>query len=64
MTRDEAKDLLEKYGANVSGSVSKKTDLVIYGENAGSKLQKALQLNIETMDEVSFISEVNRYETT
>lgn len=64
MTRDEAKDLLEKYGANVSGSVSKKTDLVIYGENAGSKMQKALQLNIETMDEASFISEVNRYENT
>ncbi len=64
MTRDEAKELLEKYGANVSGNVSKKTDLVIAGENAGSKLEKALQLNVEIMDEAAFISEVNRYENT
>lgn len=62
-TRDEAKLLLEKMGANVSGSVSKKTDLVIYGENAGSKLQKALQLNVKTMDEQSFMEEVNRDES-
>lgn len=61
-TRDEAKKLLEKYGANVSGSVSKKTDLVIFGENAGSKLEKALQLNVMTMDEQTFMSEVNELE--
>lgn len=61
-TRDEAKKLLEKLGANVSGSVSKKTNLVIYGENAGSKLQKALQLGVATMDEATFMEEVNRYE--
>lgn len=61
-TRDEAKKLLEKLGANVSGSVSKKTNLVIYGENAGSKLQKALQLGVATMDEASFMEEVNRFE--
>lgn len=64
MSRDEATDLLEKYGATVSGSVSKKTDLVIYGENAGSKYEKALQLNVETMNEETFMSEVNRYENT
>lgn len=64
MSRDEATDLLEKYGAVVSGSVSKKTDLVIYGENAGSKYEKALQLNVETMNEETFMSEVNRYENT
>lgn len=61
-TRDEAKKLLEKLGANVSGSVSKKTNLVIYGENAGSKLQKALQLGVATMDEASFMEEVNQFE--
>lgn len=61
-TREEAKALLERLGANVSGSVSKKTDLVIYGENAGSKLAKANQLGIETMDEASFMSEVNALE--
>ena len=56
------KKLLEKLGANVSGSVSKKTNLVIYGENAGSKLQKALQLGVATMDEASFMEEVNQFE--
>ena len=61
-TRDEAKKLLEKLGANVSGSVSKKTNLVIYGENAGSKLQKALQLGVATMDEANFMEEVNQFE--
>ena len=61
-TRDEAKKLLEKLGANVAGSVSKKTNLVIYGENAGSKLQKALQLGVATMDEASFMEEVNQFE--
>ena len=61
-TREQAKDLLERLGAKVAGSVSKKTDLVIYGENAGSKYQKALQLNVETMDERTFMSEVNQFE--
>ena len=61
-TRDEAKALLERLGANVSGSVSKKTDLVIYGENAGSKLAKANELNVETMDESTVMSEVNALE--
>ena len=64
MSREEATDLLEKLGAKVSGSVSKKTDLVIYGENAGSKYEKALQLNVQTMDENSFMSEVNEDENT
>lgn len=61
-TRDEARGLLERLGANVASSVSKKTDLVIYGENAGSKLEKALQLNISVMDEATFMEEVNKYE--
>lgn len=59
MTRNEAKALLESLGANVSGSVSKKTDLVIYGEAAGSKLTKAQSLGVETMDEATFLQEVN-----
>ena len=53
-TRNEAKALLQQLGANVTGSVSKKTDLVIYGENAGSKLSKAAELGVETMDEEAF----------
>ena len=61
-TRDEAKNLLEKLGATCTGSVSKKTNLVIYGENAGSKLQKALQLGVSTMDEQTFMEEVNKLE--
>lgn len=54
MTRNDAKALLESLGANVSGSVSKKTDLVIYGEAAGSKLTKANSLGVMTMDEDTF----------
>ncbi|NBK97398.1 MAG: NAD-dependent DNA ligase LigA [Erysipelotrichia bacterium] len=62
ITRNEAKAILEKLGANVSGSVSKKTDLVIYGENAGSKLEKANTLQIALMDEDAFIEEVEKHE--
>ena len=58
MTRNEAKELLESLGANVSGSVSKKTDLVIYGEAAGSKLTKTQSLGVATMDEATFLQEV------
>lgn len=50
-TRSEATALLEELGAKVSGSVSKNTDLVIYGESAGSKLAKAQQLQIAVMSE-------------
>lgn len=59
MTRNEAKAILESFGANVSGSVSKKTDYVIYGEAAGSKLTKAKQLGVASMDEETFMEEVN-----
>lgn len=47
--RDEVKSMLERLGAKVSGSVSKKTDFVIYGEDAGSKLDKALELGVTTL---------------
>ncbi|MCV6608399.1 MAG: NAD-dependent DNA ligase LigA [Campylobacterales bacterium] len=49
--RNEIKDLLESLGAKVTGSVSKKTDYVIYGEEAGSKLEKAQKLGVKTLNE-------------
>lgn len=55
MGRKEATVYLENLGANVSGSVSKNTDYVIYGSEAGSKLDKAIALGIKTMDETEFL---------
>ena len=54
LTRNEAKEYLEKLGAKVTGSVTTKTDLVLAGEKAGSKLLKAEQLGIEVINEEQF----------
>jgi DNA ligase (NAD+) len=54
LTRDEAKALIEERGGKVSGSVSKKTDYVLYGSEAGSKLEKAIQLKVPLLDEAQF----------
>lgn len=55
LTRGEAKEKIEALGGKVSGSVSKKTDLVIAGEDAGSKLAKAVELDITVWDEATLV---------
>ncbi len=55
MKREEAAEIIEKFGGKVSGSVSKKTDYVLYGESAGSKLQKAKELGIALITEEDFL---------
>lgn len=58
--RNDAKKELEALGAKVTGSVSKKTDIVIAGEDAGSKLDKALELGLEVWDEARLLQELKR----
>ena len=58
-TRNEAKVLIEARGGKVSGSVSKNTDYVIAGDSAGSKLQKAIELNIKILNEKEFKALIN-----
>ncbi len=57
-SRNEVKEMLEKAGAKVSGSVSKKTSYIIAGENAGGKLKKAIELNIKIINEDEFIQKI------
>jgi DNA ligase (NAD+) len=54
LSRDEAKEALRKAGANVTDSVSKKTDYLVVGEDAGSKLDKARTLGVKTLNEGEF----------
>lgn len=60
LTRSEAQAKIEALGGKLSGSVSKKTDLVIAGEEAGSKLAKALELKVEVWDENRLIEELSK----
>ena len=56
MGRKEATEILENLGAKVTGSVSKSTSIVIAGEEAGSKLDKAKSLGIEVLNESEFLA--------
>ena len=60
MTRDEGKELIESLGGKNTGSVSKKTDVVVVGDNPGSKYDKAKELGITIWNEEEFISNARR----
>jgi len=60
LTRELAKEKIESAGGRVSGSVSKKTDYVVAGEEAGSKLDKANSLGVAVLDEVGMLKLVER----
>ncbi|MDZ5713492.1 NAD-dependent DNA ligase LigA [Jeotgalibacillus haloalkalitolerans] len=62
LTRGDAKEKIELLGGKVTGSVSKKTDLLIAGEDAGSKLTKAQELNIPVWDEDQLVEEITKQE--
>jgi DNA ligase (NAD+) len=63
MTREQAQAALEKLGARVSGSVSRKTTYVVAGADAGSKLEKARELGVETLDEQQFAALIMKHES-
>jgi DNA ligase (NAD+) len=60
LSRDQAKDLVIRLGGRVTGSVSKKTDYVVVGEDAGSKADDARRLGVPTLDEAAFLKLVGR----
>jgi DNA ligase (NAD+) len=59
LSRNEAKELIEKHGGKTASSVSKNTDFVLAGESAGSKLTKAQDLGVEILDEDAFLNLIN-----
>jgi DNA ligase (NAD+) len=60
LTRDEAKDAILRLGGRVTGTVSRKTDYVIVGEDAGSKAEDAKRLGVTMLDEAQFLSLIGR----
>lgn len=60
LSRNEAEDLIRLHGGVAAGSVSRKTAFVVCGENAGSKLEKAIQLNIPILDEKQFMERIGK----
>ena len=60
LTREQAQETLERMGARVSGSVSKKTNYVVVGRDAGTKLEKARELGVETLDEEALLALIMR----
>ena len=58
MTRDEARELIETLGGKNTNSVSKKTDVVIVGDNPGSKYNDAIKLGIEVWKEEEFLNNI------
>ena len=59
ITRNNAKDIVSKYGGSTTNSISKKTDFLVSGSSAGSKLRKAKNLNIKILNEKEFLEIIN-----
>jgi DNA ligase (NAD+) len=60
MGRKEVQDLIKEFGGKSAGSVSKKTDLVVYGDSPGSKLDKARELGVKAVNETEFLKLLGR----
>ena len=64
MNRSELKDWIKNIGGKVTSSISKNTDLLVCGENPGSKLKKALELKIKVLNEPEFFEKYNKKSRT